>query len=394
MAADTIAFVPLRYGDEVVGGAETLARSMAEELHRRGWPVEILTTCALDPYTWADHFPPGEEYIRGIKVTRFPARSRFQTKRKVFKLEQKIFDGGKVPLKQQEYWISNFPYSEGLFDFLEKKKDDYRAFIFTPYLFGTTWTGSRIVRDRAFITPCLHDEPYASLEIFRDMMRSVKGILFNSVPEMELAQRLYGEDIPGRVVGMGFDDFACDGERFRAKYGIKGDMVLYCGRREIGKNTPMLLRFFCNYLSHTGRDLKLVLTGAGKVGIPHGFRENIVDLGFVSDRDKLDAYAAASVLCHPSVNESFSIMILEAWLAGTPCLVHADCAVTRYHAVNSRGGLWFKDYPQFHEGLNLMLEDKAMNAAMGRAGRRYVLENYSWDRVIELFEQAVRETGL
>ena len=70
---------------------------------------------------------------------------------------------------------------------------------------------------------------------------------------MELAQRLYGRDIPGRVVGMGFDDFASDGERFRAKYGIKGDMVLYCGRREIGKNTPMLLRFFCNYLSHTGR---------------------------------------------------------------------------------------------------------------------------------------------
>ncbi len=182
---------------------------------------------------------------------------------------------------------------------------------------------------------------------------------------MELAQRLYGEDIPGRVVGMGFDDFACDGERFRAKYGIKGDMVLYCGRREIGKNIPMLLRFFCNYLSHTGRDLKLVLTGAGNVGIPHGFRENIVDLGFVSDRDKLDAYAAASVLCHPSVNESFSIMILEAWLAGTPCLVHADCAVTRYHAEKSRGGLWFKDYPQFHEGLNLMLEDKAMNARHG-----------------------------
>ena len=137
-----------------------------------------------------------------------------------------------------------------------------------------------------------------------------------------------------------------------------------------------------------------MLTGAGKAAIPHGFRENIVDLGFVSDRDKLDAYAAASVLCHPSVNESFSIMILEAWLAGTPCLVHADCAVTRYHAEKSRGGLWFKDYPQFHEGLNLMLEDKAMNAAMGRTGRQYVLDNYSWDRVIELFEQAVEETGL
>ncbi len=394
MSPETIAFVPLRYGDEVVGGAETLTRSLAEELKRRGRPVEILTTCALDPFTWADHYPPGEEYIRGIKVTRFPVRGRMRTRRKVFKLDEKIYDGKKVSRKQQEYWIRNVTFSEGLYAYLEKHRQDYRCFIFTPYLFGTTYVGSSIVKDRALLIPCLHDEAYARIQIFREMMRSVKGILFNSEPEMELAKRIYGYDLPGRVVGMGFDDLVSDGGRFRAKYGISGDMVLYCGRREEAKNTPLLLEYFCNYLSHTGRDLKLVMTGAGQVKIPHTFQRNILDLGFVSDRDKLDAYAAASLLCHPSVNESFSIMILEAWLAGTPCLVHADCEVTRYHAELSRGGLWFKDNPQFYECLELMLDDREAARAMGASGRSYVLENYSWDRVIDGFDQALKEFGL
>jgi len=394
MGAETVAFVPLRYGDEVVGGAETLTRSLAEELHRRGRPVEILTTCALDPYTWADHFPPGEESIRGIKVTRFPVRGRLRTKRKVFKLEQRIHEGKRVSPKQQEYWISNVTFSEGLYDYLKEHREDYRAFIFTPYLFGTTYVGTGIVPDRALVIPCLHDEPYARLEIFRRMMRSVKGILFNSEPEMELAKRLYGDDLPGRVVGMGFDDFTGDGERFRAKFGIKGDMVLYLGRREIAKNTPLLIRYFCNYLEATGRDLKLVLTGAGNVGIPHSFRDSILDLGYVGERDKLDAYAASSLLCHPSVNESFSIIVLEAWLARIPCLVHGDCAVNRRHVELSQGGLWFRDWPQFYECMNLMLDDRELARRMGSAGRRYVLENYSWDRVIERFERALEEFGL
>ena len=82
--AETIAFVPVRYGTEVVGGAETLTRLLVEELDARGWPVEVLTTCALDPYSWTSHFAAGEETLHGITVRRFPTESRKYT-RKVFK---------------------------------------------------------------------------------------------------------------------------------------------------------------------------------------------------------------------------------------------------------------------------------------------------------------------
>jgi len=391
LSGETIAFVPCRYGIEVVGGAETLTRLLVEELDARGWPVEILTTCALNPYSWTNHFPEGVESIHGIKVRRFPTESRKYT-RKVFKTEQRILAGKGVTPAKQDFWIRNVVTSDALRQYISWRKDDYRAFVFAPYLFGTTYQGVYAASDKAFIIPCLHEEPYAHLEVYKKLMREAKGLMFNSVPEMELARRLYGDDLPGRVVGMGFSPHAANGDRFRYKYSIEGDFVLYCGRREIAKNTPLLLRYFCNFLENTGREVSMVLTGAGQIDIPFSFRNRVIDVGFVDERDLRDAYSAATLICHPSTKESFSIMILEAWLAGLPCLIHGDCAVTRHHVEKSGGGLWFNDYPTFHEAMQFLLDHPDVRAEMGERGRDYVLGNYSWEEVVKNFA-AVIENG-
>ena len=296
-----------------------------------------------------------------------------------------------MSLRRQRFWIRNVVTSEALRRYLAERRDEYRAFVFAPYLFGTTYQGVYEVPEKAYIIPCLHDEPYAYQEVYRRLMRTARGLMFNSVPEMDLARRLYGEDLPGRVVGMGFTPYTANGDRFRYKYAIEGDFILYCGRREIAKNTPLLLRYFCNYLENTGREVSLVFTGAGPLEIPFSFRNRVIDVGFVDERDLRDAYCAATLICHPSTKESFSIMILEAWLAGLPCLIHRDCAVTRYHVEQSGGGLWFGDYPTFHEALDLLLDNPALRERMGRGGREYVLRNYSWDEVVRNFAAVLEE---
>src|SRR4029079_3496257 len=55
-----LAFVPPRYGTEIVGGSEAVMREAAHGLARRGWDVEVLTTCARDHYTWRNQFEPGK----------------------------------------------------------------------------------------------------------------------------------------------------------------------------------------------------------------------------------------------------------------------------------------------------------------------------------------------
>ena len=52
-----LAFVPSRYGKDVVGGAETVFRELAHGLAAKGWDVEVLTTCARDHFSWANEYP-------------------------------------------------------------------------------------------------------------------------------------------------------------------------------------------------------------------------------------------------------------------------------------------------------------------------------------------------
>ncbi len=393
MRPDTIAFVPPRYGLGLVGGAEAHTRMLAEELHRRGWAVEILTTCGVDAHSWSDtgDFRPGLEVINGITVRRFLQTGRKYT-RKVYRIERRILAGKKVSLRAQEYWIYNVVSCPDLCRYMAENRDRYRAFVFIPYLFGTTYAGIKTVPERSYIIPCLHDEPYAYLEAFRRMMHSVRGIMFNTPPEEELARRIYGPDLRGKVVGgVAVTPYHADGERFRHKFSISGDIVLYAGRREIFKNTPLLIKYFCNYLENGGREAKLVLIGAGSVEIPFSFRSHIIDLGVLSERDKRDAFAAASVVCNPSVNESLSLVLMEAWMQEVPCLVHGDCAVTRYQVERSGGGLWFEDYPTFHEALETLLGNRHLRREMGRRGRVYVESHYNWDRIVQAFEEVLLE---
>jgi len=71
-----LTFVTPRYGTEVIGGAETAARMLAERLVTRdGWEVEVLTSCALDHLTWENTEPAGTTTINGVTVRRYPTAS-------------------------------------------------------------------------------------------------------------------------------------------------------------------------------------------------------------------------------------------------------------------------------------------------------------------------------
>jgi glycosyltransferase involved in cell wall biosynthesis len=136
-----------------------------------------------------------------------------------------------------------------------------------------------------------------------------------------------------------------------------------------------------------------VLIGSGGVRIPPRLSADILDLGFVPPQDKADAYAAALALCQPSLLESFSIVMMEAWLAGTPALVHGRCAVTREHCLASNGGLFFEDYFEFAEAVALLARDAALRRQMAANGRAYVLARYTWDRVTDAYLDVFRRIG-
>jgi glycosyltransferase involved in cell wall biosynthesis len=224
------------------------------------------------------------------------------------------------------------------------------------------------------------------------MFRNARGHLFNSAPERDLAQKLYGLDSSRCfVVGTGLNDFEADPDAFAQQHGIGAPYVLYSGRREPMKGTPLLLDYMNAFRQRTGRDVKLVLTGSGPVDVPVELEGHVYDAGLLSETDKQNAMAGAVTFCHPSVNESLSIVILESWLARTPVLVNGGADVMPNQCSRSGGGLWFRNYPEFEEELLLLLDHEELCTAMAEAGRKYVLEEYSWNSIGEKLFRAVNQ---
>lgn len=389
-APGSLAIICPRYGQEVLGGAETVVRQMAEILVERDLPVEILTTRALDHQTWANHYPEGLDELNGVTIRRFSTkRSDGRAHRAI---GQKIGAGLPTTLHEQEMWINDGFRSPDLYHYLLWEQNRFHTILLTPYMFWTTYACAQIAPDKNVLRPCLHDESFAYLDLYKPIFRSARGIVFNSQPEADLAERIF--DLPPRValVGEGVEiPTEADPKRFRAKYGLEGDFIMYAGRREWGKNVDKLIEYFVRYRQRSSDDLKLVLLGKGEVKIPAGAADSIFDLGYVDQQTKEDAFAAATVSCQPSLWESFSRVLMDSWLGGTPVLAFGGCETTAYHATKSRGGLVYNDYFEWETALDLLLRDPQLRASMAESGRRYVLENYQWGAVMDRMVAALEE---
>lgn len=402
-----IAFVIPWYGKGIPGGAESECAQTAIHLKSAGFEVEILTTCVRDFHAdWhKDFYREGEETIDGILVRRFPAdkgssESFHAVNRRLVNIDLARFKAmwscspAITPVfgDDERIYIKEGVNSKALYDYIEGSRDRYDFFIFIPYMFGTTYFGSIAAGDKAVLIPCLHDESYAYMSVYKRLFRDAAGIIFHSGAEERLARRIYGGFKRGVLLGEGVEtEFTSDPGRFIKKYSIPGPFVLYAGRKDPCKNTPLLLDFFQRFKDENpARPLKLVLIGSGKISVPGKYRGEILDLGYMDKQDKFDAYGAALCLCQPSVNESFSLVLMEAWAAGTPALVHAGCDVTRDFCVESGGGLYFSDYPEFAECLLLLSENEAARKALGERGSAFVKSRFSWDAVTKRLSDVLK----
>ena len=386
-----IAFVIPWYGD-ISGGAEHECKGTAENMMEHCIDVEILTTCVKDFLSdWnTNYYKEGIYELNGVPIRRFEVRKR--NTRLFDKINYKLMHNQPITSEEEENFVREMVNSENLYQYIADNKSQYDFFIFIPYMFGTTYFGSKVCPEKSILIPCLHDESYAYMDIYKEMFETVRGLIFLSEPERELTEKIFGLKNKYVTLGGGIDtEISFNPVRFREKYNIVDQFILYAGRRESGKNVPLLIDYFCKYKERNDNSLKLVLIGSGDVKIPKKYKNDIIDLGFIPRQDKYDACAAAMVLCQPSVNESFSIVIMESWICNTPVLVHDNCAVTKDHCIRSRGGLYFNVYNEFEECIMLFARNTAIHEKMGEFGRQYVMENYHWDVIVRRYVTTLNE---
>lgn len=383
-----LALVVQRYGLEVNGGAEMLARTMAEHLSDR-YDIEVLTSKAVDYVTWKDEYTDNEEVINGIKVRRFSVAAPRNPK-KFDAFSGRVIGRPHSPEDEEKWFDMQGPLVPELIDYIREHADDYDAFVFMTYLYYTTVKGLPLVKDKAVLISTAHDEPPIYLKTFEELFLMPKAMFYLTFEEKKFVERKFGNahlinndgyggsgvEIPGEV----------DGGRLGREKGISRYM-LYAGRIDEAKGCKELFDFFVRYKKNNPSDLKLVLIGKTAMTIPKN--DDIIALGFVSEQEKYDYMAGAKFLIMPSPFESLSIVVLESMTLNRPVLCNGRCDVLKGHCVRSNGGLYYRDYYEFEGCINYLMQHPDIADGMGMNGHEYVETNFRWDKICDRFQDVI-----
>lgn len=286
----TIALVVQRYGLEVNGGAELLCRQVAERLAAR-YPLEVLTSCAVEYQTWKDAYPPGLVRVNGIPVRRFPVDAPRDPAR-FAALSRRVFEGPHDREDELAWMRAQGPYSSRFLEYLKAEGARYACVVFFTYLYAFTYFGLPLVRDRCLLVPTAHDEPPIRLGLFREVFAAPRALIFLTPEEQAFVNAHFGTGaVPQTVAGVGVEVPAdVDGARFTAAHvdRLEGwPLLLYAGRIDESKGCRQLFSHFVRFREdRPERPVKLVLLGRPAMEIPA--HPDILALGFVPDQTKLD----------------------------------------------------------------------------------------------------------
>jgi glycosyltransferase involved in cell wall biosynthesis len=178
----------------------------------------------------------------------------------------------------------------------------------------------------------------------------------------------------------------------RARYAAPDEkIIIWVGRLVRWKGLQYLIEALA-LLQKRGCRVKLLVAGEGeyrpeleKLAATLGAAPSIVWLGNVPNRLLPDYYAISEVIVGTSfANETFGIALCEAAACEKPVVASrfgGFIEVVR----DGETGLHYRpqDPADLAEKLEVILNNQELACAMGKAGRIFVLENFTWEKVAE-----------
>ena len=384
-----ILFVVQRYGLEVNGGSEAYCRQIAEKLSSI-YDVSVLTTCAEDYVTWENKYQEGIEKINDITVIRKKVVEP-RTQKKFSKATDIINFDKENLLSGIEWQKAQGPYSLELLNYLSSHKEEYDVIIYMTYLYFTTYFGIQIAPEKSILIPTAHDEPPIYFGIFNSIFHLPRRILYLTNSEKNfVTKKFHNNYVNSDIVGVGIDiEKDVENINLKDRFSIEDEYLIYLGRIDESKGCKNMTDYFLEYKAKYNNNLKLVLAGKTAMNIP--VNNDILNLGFVSEIEKINLLKNAKALILPSEFESLSLSTLEAMYFGIPVLVNGKCDVLKDHAILSKAGLYYMNKLEFIESLAYIDENPEIMKKMGENGVLYVEKNYRWDVVIEKYKNAIEK---
>lgn len=407
--------IPRRFAKEEWGGTETVILETSKRLLTRGHHTEVLCPNALAS--------TNQEIIGGVQVQRTPYfypywGLREATKRQLDKKGGNLFSfalwrtlkhlpqldlihlhtmGRLGGIARQVARKRRIPYlvslHGGVYDVPAEESGAWHSLPPGAFDWGKVlgwWVGSRqVLRDAAAIL-CVGQQEQRLMQA-RHPDKRVEYLPNGVEPQ----RYLHG-----------------NGARFRETYGIpdKARVILTVGRIDPQKNQLLPVTALSRIRSarHGSLDPPTYLVLVGPVtneSYLADLRRTVDDSGLAGavriipglapdDPTLADAYHAADVFVLPSIHEPFGIVVLEAWAAGLPVLASRVGGLP-YFIEDGVDGILFdpRDPTGLIEAYNGLTPERSK--ALGEAGRRKAVTQYTWDaiteRLVGIYQEVIRD---
>ena len=325
------------------GGAERHVASLADELRRRAFEVDVVTV----PFSWV----PPRQVLRSAFAWRMLALQEDVTRPIDLVIATK-FPSYMIQHPRKALWL------------IHQFRQAYDL-LGTPYSdLDQTDEGRDIVRliremDGRAIAECR--PRFANARNTADRLRR-----FNNLD-----------------AGVLYPPPPLDGHYESGPY---GDYLLGVGRLDRLKRVDLAIRA----LSHTRSPVRLRIVGTGpesedlgRLVSELGLAARVDWLGSVSDRDLLDLYAQSLGIVYVPFDEDYGYVTVEAFKSAKPVVTVADAGgVLEFVGEGQTGFVGNAEDPaSLASAFDRLYEDRALTARLGAAGLQRVAA-VTWDHVI------------
>ena len=209
-----------------------------------------------------------------------------------------------------------------------------------------------------------------------------------SIPEEKICT------VPNGIV-FGKIQKSLDPGRIKEQYGIPPylPLVLFCGRMSHQKGPDLLVKAIPHVL-RDNPDVNFIFAGEG--GMAQYCREIASDLnvaescqflGYVPGSKKEELMNACDLVCVPSRNEPFGMIVLEAWDAIKPVVATEAVSIVK----NFEDGLLAYIQPESIAWcINNLIDDPLKMQRIARAGNERLRSEFSWEQIAMMTEEVYR----
>ncbi|NWF86636.1 glycosyltransferase family 4 protein [Candidatus Bathyarchaeota archaeon] len=353
----------------IVGGTESFIENISIKLNEKGILTDIMTfniDQTWKPWSINQIRKSKIEKINAVDVIKIPALTLLPT-RILFRTN---FIPSRFLDKFEDYDIIHFhndiDLSFPLFSYsVDKPK------IFHCHCLGITYNS------------------YKKNPLHKRILKKMADVYI--VQSISILKLLVDLDIPETKIRVVPN--AIDTERFRPSEETKiENLLLFVGRLDPKKGLCVLLKAL-NYIK-----TKVQLVIIGPPSRPwfykkilaliketnKGTMHKVIYLGAHKPEEILKWYQKASIFVCPSLSESFPVVNLEALSMATP-VVATNVGATEEVIKNYENGILVSpnDAVKLAEGIQFLLDNEKIRRKFGQYGRKWVVENFSCDAVVE-----------